>query len=71
MAYAAHYSANTAATAPRAASMLTKLIEKFGQYRLYKQTVAELSMLSNRDLADLGISRSGIKGLALETVYGK
>jgi len=27
-------------------------------------------MLSNRDLADLGISRSTIKSIALEAAYG-
>lgn len=39
--------------------------------RVYSQTVAELRGLSNRDLADLGISRSMITRIALEAAYGK
>ena len=38
--------------------------------RVYRRTVSELSALSNRDLGDLGISRSMIRGLAKETAYG-
>lgn len=33
---------------------------------LYRATLRELSMLSNRELADLGLSRSEIKRVALE-----
>jgi uncharacterized protein YjiS (DUF1127 family) len=40
------------------------------QRKLYTQTVNELSALSNRDLADLGLSRSMITGIALESAYG-
>ncbi|MGB0960969.1 MAG: DUF1127 domain-containing protein [Halocynthiibacter sp.] len=52
-------------------SYFTALNASFAQYRAYRQTVAELSELSNRELADLGLSRSGIKRIALESVYGK
>jgi len=38
---------------------------------LYRRTVAELSALSNRDLADLGIGRSEIHGLAHEAAFGR
>jgi len=40
---------------------------KYGQYR---QTVKELSELSDRDLADMGLNRSFIKRMAIEAVYG-
>ena len=33
---------------------------------IYRATVCELNSLTNRNLADLGISRSHIRGLALE-----
>jgi uncharacterized protein YjiS (DUF1127 family) len=33
-------------------------------YLRYRDTVAQLSRLSDRDLADLGISRSDIQGIA-------
>ncbi|WP_170375908.1 DUF1127 domain-containing protein [Ruegeria profundi] len=38
--------------------------------RVYRETYYELSVLSDRDLIDLGISRSSIKNLALEAAYG-
>lgn len=39
--------------------------------KVYKQTVNELSALSNRELTDLGLSRSMISRVALESTYGK
>ncbi len=39
--------------------------------RVYNQTVSELRALSNRELTDLGISRSMITRIALEAAYGK
>ncbi len=45
--------------------------ERYAQYNVYRATVAELSVLSNRELADLGVSRSAIKGIAIEAAYGK
>ena len=38
--------------------------------RLYNKTVAELNALSDRELADLGISRLGITEIAREAAYG-
>lgn len=37
--------------------------------KVYRATLSELSALSDRDLNDLGISRSNIKRLALEAAY--
>jgi uncharacterized protein YjiS (DUF1127 family) len=37
---------------------------------LFNQTVAELSALSNRDLADLGIARTEIRAIARTHAYG-
>lgn len=37
--------------------------------KVYRATLFELSALSNRDLKDLGISRSSIKRLALEAAH--
>lgn len=39
--------------------------------RVYRATYNELSMLTNRDLADLGIPRSNIKRVALEAANGQ
>lgn len=40
------------------------------QRNVYRQTVRELSSLSDRGLADLGLSRSMIKGVARQAAYG-
>ena len=39
--------------------------------KVFRATYHELSSLTDRDLSDLGISRSNIKRLALEAAYGK
>lgn len=43
----------------------------YGKWRMYRRTLNELAVLSDRDLADLGLSRSMITGVALEAGYGK
>jgi uncharacterized protein YjiS (DUF1127 family) len=42
----------------------------FADYRRYRQTVAELAALNNRELRDLGISRFSIREVAHDSVYG-
>ena len=39
-------------------------------FRAYRKTVAELSQLSNADLADLGLTRTTIHDAARKAVYG-
>lgn len=41
------------------------------QRSVYNTTVRELSILSNRDLADLGIHRSNIRAIAYEAAFSK
>lgn len=43
----------------------------WNQYRAYRASIAELSALSDRHLADVGIARSAIRQHARGTVYGK
>lgn len=45
-------------------------LQAFEDYRAYRKTVAELSRLNARQLADLGLSRSGIRATAHEAIYG-
>jgi len=45
-------------------------IQALNDYRLYRATVRELSRLDTATLADLGLSRSGIRAEALKAVYG-
>lgn len=39
--------------------------------RVYRSTHKELSALSDRDLADLGISRTSIRAISYEAAYGR
>ncbi len=55
----------------RFAEMRAQWAENAAKRKVYRTTLAELESLSNRDLADLGISRSMINSLAFEAAYGK
>lgn len=50
------------------ASVIEAAKTRITRYRLYRQTVNELSSLSNRELADLGLNRSMIRSLAVQAV---
>lgn len=49
---------------------LSQIIAAYRRWRLYRLTVTELATLSDRELSDLGISRSDIHAVARETVFG-
>ncbi|EAB6717935.1 DUF1127 domain-containing protein [Salmonella enterica subsp. enterica serovar Virchow] len=44
------------------------IVRNFRNWRTYRNTVSELSRLSNRELADLGISRGEIHSVARKAV---
>jgi uncharacterized protein YjiS (DUF1127 family) len=44
------------------------LTENFRRWRRYRNTVSELSRLSNRELGDLGISRAEIMSVAKRAI---
>lgn len=44
------------------------LIRNYRNWRRYRDTVKELSRLSNRELTDLGITRSEIEAVAQRTL---
>lgn len=54
-----------------AKGLIAAFRESLARHRIYRQTKAELNGLSDRELADLGISRSGITRLALDAAYGR
>ncbi len=62
--------ANSTALKGAHTSGLSALIEaakiRFARHRMYRQTVNELSGLSNRELADLGLHRSMIRRVAMQ-----
>jgi uncharacterized protein YjiS (DUF1127 family) len=49
---------------------LKRLKKSFSDYGLYRDTLADLQALSERELFDLGISRYDIEQIARESVYG-
>ena len=55
----------------RGKGIFAALREGLQRYRIFTRTRRELNELSSRELADLGISRSGITRVALEAAYGK
>ncbi len=48
------------------AAALETLKLRFARYRIYRETLLELSELSERELADLGLHRSMIKRIATQ-----
>jgi uncharacterized protein YjiS (DUF1127 family) len=57
--------------ADRLAYLKDTVLTAINQRRVYTRTVAELNSLTDRELADLGISRLGIAEIAREAAYGK
>jgi uncharacterized protein YjiS (DUF1127 family) len=49
----------------------TALREQMAKRALYRKTITELQSLTGHELADLGIHRSAIKGIAHEAAFGK
>jgi uncharacterized protein YjiS (DUF1127 family) len=46
------------------------LSQRLARYRLYRRTLAELSVLSDRDCDDLGLDRYSLREVARQTAYG-
>lgn len=69
MAAVNHISASKGTVAENSLAFVEALKVKFARYRVYRETISELSSLSNRELADLGLNRSMIKRLALQAAY--
>ncbi len=61
---------NNTASANLLSAPVAKLRKRFEQYKTYRRSVSELSELSDRALADLGLSRRMIKSVSREVAYG-
>lgn len=48
------------------ATLIETAKTRFARYRMYRRTFNELSALSNRELADLGLHRSAIRRVSLQ-----
>ena len=57
--------------ADRFQSVVKTVKEAVARRALYNQTLSELSSLTDRDLTDLGLSRSSIADIAREASYTK
>ncbi|CUJ86342.1 hypothetical protein RUE5091_00455 [Ruegeria denitrificans] len=66
MAVATHRTALKGAPEIGLASLIEAAKTRFIRHRVYRRTVNELSDLSNRELADLGLHRSMIRRVALQ-----
>ncbi|MBO9398261.1 DUF1127 domain-containing protein [Shimia sp. R9_1] len=66
MAYAANSAPVAAPKASGFSAFIANLAERLRQYRVYRETYNELSALSDRELNDLGLSRSMIRRLAID-----
>ena len=71
MAYANTSSIARKGFADRLAYAKDVVLTAIHQRRVYAHTVAELNALTDRELADLGISRFSIPEIAREAAYGK
>ncbi|HCZ00418.1 MAG: hypothetical protein A3D16_01405 [Rhodobacterales bacterium RIFCSPHIGHO2_02_FULL_62_130] len=71
MAYVNSTRATTVSISDRFGSLVAGVKAALARRRVYDQTVRELAALSDRDLTDLGISRSVIAQVASEAAYGK
>ena len=59
-------------TAPNAIrGWFATLSQRFADNRLYARTLRELESLGDRELADLGLSRSSLRDVAYQAVYSK
>jgi uncharacterized protein YjiS (DUF1127 family) len=71
MAYVNTSRAASLSLADRFPGFIADLKASFARRAVYMQTVRELDALTDRELADLGISRLDVPTLAREAAYGK
>jgi uncharacterized protein YjiS (DUF1127 family) len=65
----AHIISFPASAPSRSLGLFDRVKKAFADLRLYQATVRELDDLSDRELSDLGISRSSIRDIARQSVY--
>lgn len=53
----------------RIGGFISGISARFAQYRTYQRTLDELQSLSDRELADLGISRLSLRSIAYRAAY--
>ena len=71
MAYVNSTRSVNAGVAGRFSGIVKAVKDALSRRRVYSQTLFELNGLSDRDLFDLGMSRSNITDIAHQAAYGK
>lgn len=66
MALATDYIAAKVGFAQRLRDIFTDLADRLARRRVMRQTIAELQVLSDRELADLGLRRAEIRRIAYQ-----
>ena len=66
MTYATQSRTTATSLVERLNTFRAAIADRYASHKIYRATLSELSALTDRDLADLGISRSMIKGIAME-----
>lgn len=70
MAYISANQTRSLSIIARISDFLATSQKSFADHRLYVRTMSELKSLSNRELNDLGLSRSSLHDIAYQAVYG-
>ena len=54
----------------RLGNLPSELADRFARFRRFHETLNELTVLSDRDLADVGLHRSQLRDIAAQAAYG-
>ena len=71
MAYVSSNRTASVSLAQRFADFRAHALEAYRNWRVYRNTLNELTELSAREMEDMGINPSMIRRIALEAAYGK
>ena len=71
MAYVASHRVSHVSLGDHAANLIAAFRQARARRAVYARTFGELSAMTDRDLADIGIARDQIADIALEAAYGK
>jgi uncharacterized protein YjiS (DUF1127 family) len=71
MAYTTDIRTTSTGVFGRIAELRRGFAERAGRYATYRKTMGELNVLTDRELADLGISRLQISDIAHSAAYSK
>ena len=71
MALVTHITDQRGSLVERLNATFSRLSEAHARRKIYRRTVNELAVLTDRELADLGIARGEIRAIARQAAYGE